>query len=118
MGWGAIGLVVGALLTGLFGWLAQRSKSDSDVEVAVLAEWQKLNAALSDRLSAVEKEFADYRNKMSAELEKLRGKHRAEMRALRDLNEGLQRQIAQNSQSAAHLFGNAPNTKKDGGDDG
>ena len=110
------GAVAGGLLTGIFTWLAQRRRADSDVEVAVLNQWQKLNGALSDRLTAVEKDFADYRSEMSkamadlrskhaAEIDQMRKQHRAEMHSMRELNEGLQRQIAQNSQSTAQLLG-------------
>lgn len=116
LGWAAVGGAIGAFFTGLFAWLAQRTQGASSIEVAVLSEWQKLNAALSDRLSAVEQEFAKYRIDMSREmalrdrqhaeeLREIREKHRSEMRALRELNEGLQRQIAQNSQSGANLLG-------------
>jgi methyl-accepting chemotaxis protein len=117
--WAGIGVAIGAFVTGLFAWLAQRSKSGTDIEVAVLAEWQKLNGALSKRLADVEQEFADYRRRISDEFEQLRDKHaaevnemreghRAEMRALRELNDGLQRQIAQNSKSTAQLLGRTP----------
>jgi predicted nucleic acid-binding Zn-ribbon protein len=120
-GFAFVGVLVGALITGVFSYLAQSKKSGTDREVAVLAEWSKLNEALSDRLAAVEKEFADYRNQVSAQFEDLRkthgdemdamrNKHRAEMRRLRELNEGLQRMIAQNSQSTAHLISDSPAT--------
>jgi flagellar motility protein MotE (MotC chaperone) len=104
-GWpAAVVAVLVAFVTGLFTAFAARSKSASEIEVAVLAEWQKLNAALSDRVTALEKELSDVRRANSNELDEMRNKHRAEMRALRDLNEGLQRQIAQNSQSTVHLM--------------
>lgn len=127
-GWAALWAAVGAVVTGAFAWLVQRSKGHTDIEVAVLGEWQKLNGALADRLSSVEKEFADYRVAMSQEIERLstkhnaeidemRKQHRAEMRSLRDLNEGLQRQIAQSSKSTASLLGRTPVTgAKDEGD--
>lgn len=110
-----IGAVIGAIIAGFFAWLTQRNKGQTDTEVAVLAEWAKLNEALSNRLAAVEKEFAEYRQQIAKEFEDLRTRHsnemdemrkthRAEMRAMRELNDGLQRQIAQNSQSAAHLI--------------
>lgn len=111
--WAAIGALLGAMITGAFGWLAQNRKSGADIEVAVLAEWQKLNAALSDRVSALERELSDVRRAHAAELDEMRRTHRAEMSSLRKLNEGLQRQIAQNSHSAAHLMGDSPVT---GGD--
>jgi hypothetical protein len=110
-GWGAIGVILGAIITGLFGWLAQRGKSTAEIEVAVMAEWQKLNAALSERVSALERELSEVRRTHAKELDEMRDKHRAEMRRLRELNEGLQRQIAQNSQSTAHLMGE-PGEKK------
>jgi hypothetical protein len=128
--WAGIGAIVGGMLTGLFAWLTQRTKAGSDVEVAVLSEWQKLNGALSSRLSAVEKDFAAYRTcvaekfeelraKHSTEIDEMRKQHRAEMRAMRELNEGLQRQIAQNSQSAAQLLSASPVTQpKDDADEG
>jgi hypothetical protein len=94
-----IGAAIGASVTGLFAWLTQRNKGGTDIEVAVLAEWQKLNAALSRRVSALEEELAKVRRSNANELDEMRTKHRAEMRAMRELNEGLQRQIAQNSQS-------------------
>lgn len=131
--WAGIGAAIGAFATGLFAWLTQRTKATSDVEVAVLREWQKLNGALSERLSTVEKDFAAYRSKMSSELEDLRSRHAAEidqmrkqhrgeidemrkqhreaMRAMRELNEGLQRQIAQNSKSTVALLSRSPVTK-------
>lgn len=114
-GWGVvIGTAIGALITGLFAWLAQRGKSDGEIQIAVLAEWQKLNAALSNRVSMLETRIAELQATHSKELEEMRRTHRAEMRAMRELNEGLQRQIAQNSQSTAHLMGDTPVT---GGDD-
>ena len=111
-----IGAAGGGFFTGIFAWLSQRLKAGSDVEVAVLAEWQKLNRALSERLSAVETELAKVRIEHAEEIEKIRRshaneidemrkQHRAEMRTLRNLNDGLQRAIAQNSQSAAQLLG-------------
>jgi predicted transcriptional regulator len=120
-----VGAVVGALVTGFFAWLAQRRKSDGDVEVAVLAEWQKLNGAMSDRLTTVEREFAEYRSAMAAEIaelhkkyrleiEEMRKQHRAEMQAMRELNEGLQRAIAQNSRSTVHLIERDGKNKGDG----
>jgi hypothetical protein len=126
-GVGAIGAVIGAAVAGFFAWLAQRTKGESDHSVAVLAEWGKLNKGLADRLAAVEKAFADYRQQVAADMakmredcrrenEEMRVKHRAEMRALRELNEGLQRMIAQNSQSTAHLIGELPVTKPKDGD--
>lgn len=105
---GVIGAVVGAFVMGLFNWLIQRSKGGTDQSVAVIAEWSKLNKGLADRLAAVEKAFADYRLQVAREIDEMRAKHRAEMRALRELNEGLQRMIAQNSQSSANLIGDFP----------
>jgi predicted nucleic acid-binding Zn-ribbon protein len=132
LGVGAIGALVGAavvaIITGIFGWFAQHEKSETDQSVAVLAEWSKLNKGLSDRLASVEKAFTDYRQQVAREMdemrekcrlenEEMRAKHRREMRALRDLNEGLQRMIAQNSQSTAHLMGESPVTQpRDEGD--
>lgn len=103
--WGAVGAVIGAAITGFFAWLAQRGKSHAEIEVAVLAEWQKLNSALSDRVSALELELSNVRRKHADEIDEIRNKHRAEMKAMRELNEGLQRAIAQNSQSTAHIIG-------------
>jgi hypothetical protein len=128
--WAGIGAAIGAIFTGLFAWLTQRTKAGSDVEVAAIAEWQKLYGALSDRLSAVEKEFSSYRTcvaekfeelrtKHSTEIDEMRKRHRAEMRAMRELNEGLQRQITQNSRSAAQLLSDSPVTQsKDESDEG
>lgn len=45
-----IGAAVGGLITGAFAWLIQRSKGGTDIEVAVLAEWRKLNEALSEEI--------------------------------------------------------------------
>lgn len=138
--WAGIGAAIGAFVTGLFAWLGQHRKSETDIEVAVLAEWQKLNGALADRLASVEKEFSTYRTTVSgqfeqlhlkhgteidemrrshrSEIDEMRKTHRAEMRAMRELNEGLQRQIAQNSQSTASLLGASPVVKaKDGPSD-
>ena len=103
-GWTAIGATIGSSITGLFAWLTQRSKGSSSLEVAVIAEWQKLNAALSDRVSDLERQIAELRRSHTDEIEEMRREHRAELDALHKLNEGLQRQIAQNSQSTAHLI--------------
>lgn len=110
---GALCGVIGAAIAGVFGWLVQRSKGGTDIEVAVLAEWQKLNAALSARVSALEEQLAEVRRVHAREIDEMRTKHRAEIGAMRELNEGLQRQIAQNSQSTAQLLGDLP--KKDTG---
>lgn len=110
--WGAVGAVVGALITGVFSWLSQRGRSNAAIEVAVLAEWQKLNTALSDRVSALEKELSEVRRAHANEIEEMRREHSAEMKAMRELNEGLQRQIAQNSKSTASLMGDSPVTKR------
>lgn len=45
-----IGAVLGGLVTGALAWLTQRSKGGTDVELAVLAEWQKLNGAQSEEI--------------------------------------------------------------------
>jgi predicted PilT family ATPase len=122
--WAALGAAIGGLITGLFAWLVQKNKGGTEIEVAVLAEWQKLNGALSNRLSTVEKDFAAYRACMaqkieelhtrhSSEIDEMRKQHRAEMRAMRELNDGLQRQIAQNSQSTASLLGQLPEAEDD-----
>lgn len=116
--WAGIGAAVGAFLTGLFAWLVQRSKAGTDIEVAVLAEWQKLNAALSGRVSDLEEQLAAVRRAHADEIDEMRKRHRAEMAALRSLNEGLQRQIAQNSQSTAQMLSESPVTKPRDGSDG
>jgi Skp family chaperone for outer membrane proteins len=116
---GAIGAAIGAFVTGIFAWLTQRQKGSTEQSVAVLAEWSKLNEALADRLAAVEKECAQMRKDHAAEIENIRRdhsaemdalwtKHRRDMRAQRELNEGLQRMIAANSQSAAYLISDSP----------
>jgi hypothetical protein len=110
--WAGIGAALGAFITGLFAWLVQRSRGGTDIEVAVLAEWQKLNAALSQRVSQLEEQLAEVRRAHSDEIEEIRRQHRAEMKAMRELNEGLQRQIAQNSRSTAHLIGESPVTSE------
>jgi Skp family chaperone for outer membrane proteins len=130
-GYGIVAIVsalVSAVITGLFSWLAMRTKGETDHSVAVLAEWSKLNEALADRLAAVEKECAqmrkdhaeeieNIRRDHSAEMDDMRRKHRAEMGEMRKLNEGLQRMIAQNSQSTAYLVSETPVTQpRDAGD--
>lgn len=113
VGWTVVGVAIGAFITGLFGWLGQRTKSGAEIEVAVLAEWQKLNAALAERVSMLEKQLADVRRQHADEIDEMRRQHRAEMSHLRELNEGLQRQIAQNSQSTAHMMGDFPTKDSD-----
>jgi hypothetical protein len=119
LGWGALWAAVGAFVTGLLAWLTQRSKGDSDRDVAVIAQWEKLTAALSARISDVESQLAQVRSAHAAEIDELRRTHRTEidemrkthrveMRAMRELNEGLQRMIAQDSQSTARLLGDTP----------
>lgn len=46
LGWGALVAVVSAIIGGLFGWLSQRRKSEAEIEVVVIAQWEKLNGAL------------------------------------------------------------------------
>lgn len=106
-----LGAAIGAFVAGVFAWLTQRNKSGTDIEVAVLAEWQKLNAALSGRVSALETELSEVRRAHSRELDEMRRTHRAEMTAMRELNEGLQRQLAQNSQSTAMMLSKSPVTE-------
>jgi hypothetical protein len=113
--WAGIGAAIGGLVTGLFAWLSQRAKGGADIEVAVIAEWQKLNAALSDRVSQLERDLSDVRRAHANEIDEIRKTHRAEMRGLRELNEGLQRQIAQNSQSTANLLSRSPTKGSDNG---
>lgn len=115
--WAGLGAVLAAMVTGLFAWLAQRGKSHAEIEVAVIAEWQKLNAALAKRVSALEEQLANVRRAHANEIDEMRNKHRAEMKALRELNEGLQRQIAQNSQSTANLMGDPAGRKGAGHDE-
>jgi cell division protein FtsB len=57
------------------------------------------------------------RKKHADEMEAMRTRHRVEMRQMRDLNEGLQRMIAQNSQSTAHLISDSPVTQPRDDDD-
>lgn len=131
--WGAIGVFIGGIVTGLFAWLVQKSKGGTDTELAVLAQWEKLTKGWAERLSAVEKDFSEYRTKMSKEIEELRRdhaaelekirrdhsaeidemrtKHRTEMRKLREQNDGLLKMIAQNSRSTAQLMGDTPVTQ-------
>jgi TolA-binding protein len=115
--------VLAAIVGGVFGWLVQRGKSESDQSVAVLAEWSKLNTGLARRLTDVERECAQMRKDHAAEIERIgqehaaqlnemRDKHRAEMRSMRELNEGLQRMIAQNSKSTAYLIGDFPGEER------
>jgi hypothetical protein len=114
-----LGAAIGAFFTGIFAWLIQRNKGGTDIEVAAIAEWQKLYSALSGRVSDLESELAQVRRDHATEIEEMRKRHRSEMRAMRELNEGLQRQIAQNSQSTAQLLSNSPVTHpKDEDDEG
>lgn len=137
-GWAALWAVVGAAIAGLFNWLTQRTKGQTDQSVAVLAEWSKLNTGLASRLTEVERECAAMRREHAveieamrkshaeemeamrkahaAEIDEMRQKHRADMRAQRDLNEALQRMIAANSQSSAQLISDSPVTKPKDGD--
>jgi phosphoenolpyruvate-protein kinase (PTS system EI component) len=110
IGSAGIGAALGGLVTGFVAWLNQRTKSESDVEVAVLAEWQKLYNALSERVSELEKQLAKVRSDHADEIDAMRKRHRAEMTSLRELNEGLQRQIAQNSKSTAAMLSRGPVT--------
>ena len=132
MGEGPLWAVVGAALTGLFAFLVQKLRGQTDETVAVLGQWQELLdahkassnaeiAALKARLSEVEKELAQVRNQASidmaalrkqhaTEMDEMRKRHRLEMRQLRELNDGLQRMIAQNSKSTAQLMGDSPAT--------
>lgn len=104
--WAAICATIRAVIAGLFSWLVQRNKSGTDIEVAVLALWEKLNGALSQRLNDLGKEFADYRSKMAREIEEIhtkhnheidemRRQHRAEMREFRDQSDELRRHCLQ-----------------------
>lgn len=138
MGAGALWALAGAAITGLFTWLAQRGKNKTDQSVAVLEQWSKLNSGLATRLADVERDCAQMRRDHGDEIEKMRkdhaaemeamrkahtaevddmrAKHRTDMRAMRLLNEGLQRQIAQNSQSTAYLVSDSP-TQPSGDDE-
>ena len=93
--WAAIGTLFGAFFTGLFAWMSQRGKNDSDRDMAVIAQWEKLTKALTDRIDKLEREVLD----------------------LRTENEGLLATIRQNSQSTAHLIGSSP-VINDRGSDG
>lgn len=149
-GVGAIGATIGAAITGLFAWLSQRGKIDSDKETAALAEWSKLYEAVSAERAKVEEECAQLRRQHSERMAELRKAHATEIEQImrdhgeamaalrtnhndeirerdrafseaeqkwRELNEGLQRMIAQQTQSAAALLGDSPVTKpKDDGD--
>jgi hypothetical protein len=94
--WAAVGAAVGTFVTGFFAWLVQKAKGDSDRDVAVIAQWEKLTRALSDRVTALESELAEVRR----------------------MNEGLLRMIAQDSQSTARLLGSSPVTHPKDGSDG
>lgn len=87
--WASIGALFGTFFTGLFAWMSQRGKSESDRDIAVIAQWEKLTKALSERVTVLEAELAEVRR----------------------MNEGLLRMIAQDSQSTARLIGDL----KDGG---
>ena len=130
MGDGPLWAAAGAFVAGLFTLLVQKLRGQTDETVAVLGQWQELLNAhkasaaqeislLKDRVGALEKELAEVRDTASKdmaelrrthakELEEVRTKHRTEMKSLRDLNEGLQRMIAQNSQSTAQLISDDP----------
>lgn len=53
LSWTAIGVAIGALITGLFAWLVQRSIGGTAVEVAVMTEWEKLNGALAAEIDRI-----------------------------------------------------------------
>jgi Mg2+ and Co2+ transporter CorA len=117
--WAALGAIFGTIVAGFFAWLTQRSKGEADKNVAVIGEWSKLTAALSERITEVEKELASVRSSHAAEIEairkahsteidEMRKAHRAEMRTMRNHNDGLERMIAQNAQSTAQIMGKAP----------
>lgn len=53
LSWAAIWAALGALITGLFAWLRQRSIGGTAVEVAVMAEWKSLNGALAAEVGRV-----------------------------------------------------------------
>ena len=114
-GIGALGVAIGAFIAGLWAWLTQKSKGGTDVEVAAIGEWQKLYKALSGRVSELElarardreehaREVAQLIKDHSDAMEALKANHREEMKELRNYCEGLERHIAQNSQSRAHLL--------------
>lgn len=86
----AIAALFGAFLTGLFAWMSQKGKNDSDHEIALIGQWKELTAALSARVAVLE----------------------AQVEELTKQNDFLKRTIAQNSQSSANLIGDI---KKDGG---
>lgn len=124
---GPLWALIAAVVSGLFVWLTQRLRGQTDETVAVLGQWERLLdahkqaaaaeiAALKERLTAVEKELAEVRDQASKdmaalrqqhsrEIDEMRTKHRAEMKELRENNAGLQRMIAQNSQSMAYRMG-------------
>ena len=111
-----IGAVITAAFAGLFAWLTQRSRGKVEESVSVRGQWEKLTDGLAQRLSTVEKEFADYRIEMAAhisqierrhaeEIAEMRREHNSEMKAMKELNLGLQRQIIQSSRSTAQMMG-------------
>jgi len=135
-----IGAAVGAFFTGLFAWLVQRTKGDSAAEVAAMGEWHRIYNAVSGRLAAVETECAEQKKQQAADMAEMRIEHSRELAeiraehskeideimevhhsglaAMRELNEGLMRQIAQNSQSAAQLLSDSPVTHPKDAPDG
>jgi phage gp36-like protein len=132
LGFGALWAALGVIATGLFTWLTQRNKGQVDESVAVRAQWELLTSSLQSRLAAVEKEFAEYQIKMAADISAMREAHAREreedrrryesdIKALKDLNEGLQRQIIQGSRSQASLMGDVARSRrkadKDGGEE-
>lgn len=143
MGDGPVWAVVGASIAGLFTLAVQKLRGQTDETVAVMGQWKALLdahkqtadaeiATLKERISTIEKELVQVRDKASKDLIKVRDqasrdlaeqrkrhaaereadqkKHEAEMAQMRALNEGLQRIVAQNSQSTAHLIGETPVT--------
>src|SRR3712207_247236 len=130
VGDGPLWAAAGALIAGIFTLLAQKLRGKTDETVAVLGQWQELLnahkasaaqeiALLKGRVGMLEKELAEVRDTASkgmaelrkahaTELDEVRTKHRTEMKSLRELNEGLQRMIAQNSQSTAQLISEDP----------
>lgn len=84
--WAALGALFGTVVAGFFAWLTQREKGGSERDIAVIAQWERLTNALTQRIDTLEEE----------------------VRELRKENEGLLATIRQNSQSTAALLGDSP----------
>lgn len=114
-----IGYVVG--IGGPLGmYITSRRKTDVDESAMILGKWKELVEAHEKAIQAVREEFAVYRKSALEEIADLRTRLVAAEREIIELkaeNAGLKRSIAQNSQSAAHMFGQSDRRNFTSGDD-